>query len=340
MRALRRRAAFRCQLSAPELPQPVGELLRLKHPISRFHLYLAPGNFMSHPTSCKSRPWHARLRQSAVTQFFVALFCIGVPFVLINIVVRYFPASADMAHLRNAFKVVVLVMAYVGYVRWIEKRPPFELSLPGAVKETGIGFLLGTGLISLSVALLAMFGCYLVDGINTDVTLFRYVVGFFAVAVLEELIFRVVLFRLIEKSLGSVIAMILSTAIFGLVHLVNPNATWISAASLALISLIFVGSFMLTRRLWLCMGLHWSWNLIQALYSVSVSGADTEGLLNGRLMGPAWLTGGSFGIEASVPTVLLSLITASYLLYIAHKKGHFISPYWRCKDSSLPILPS
>jgi len=245
-----------------------------------------------------------------------------------------------MAHLRNAFKVVVLVVAYVGYVRWVEKRSPFELSLPGAVKETGFGFLLGTGIISLSVALLAAFGCYQIDGINTDFSLFRYVAGLLAVAVLEELIFRAVLFRLIERSLGSVIAIILSTATFGLVHLVNPNATWISAASLALISLIFVGSFLLTRRLWLCVGLHWSWNLIQAMYSVPISGTETKGLFSGRVTGPAWLTGGSFGIEASLVTVLLSLITASYLLYVAHKKGHFISPYWRSRDSSVPAMSS
>jgi membrane protease YdiL (CAAX protease family) len=281
------------------------------------------------PASSMPRPWHTRLSESAVTQFFVALLCIGVPFVLSNVVVRFFPAGADMAHLRNGFKIAVLVAAYLGYVRWVEKRSPFELSLQGALKETGLGFLLGAGLISLSVALMAAFGSYQVDGFNAEVTWFRYVAGFFAVAMLEELIFRAVLFRLIEKSLGSVIAITLSTALFGLVHLVNPNATWISTASLTLSSLILVASFLLTRRLWLCVGLHWGWNLFQALYSVAVSGVDTKGLLNGHVTGPAWLTGGSFGVEASLLTVLLSLITASYLLYIAHKKGRFIAPYWR-----------
>jgi membrane protease YdiL (CAAX protease family) len=275
--------------------------------------------------------WHTRLSRSAVTQFLVALLCIGVPFILSNIVVRFFPAGADMAHLRNGFKIAVLVAAYLGYVRWIEKRSPFELSLPGAPRELGLGFLLGTGLISLSVALLAAIGCYRVDGINTDATVFRYVAGFFAVAMLEELIFRAVLFRLIEKSLGSVIAIGLSTAGFGLAHLLNPNATWIGIASLTLSSLIVVGGFLLTRRLWFCVGLHWAWNLLQALYSVSVSGIGTKGLLDGHVTGPAWLTGGSFGVEASLPTLLLSLIAASYLLRIAHQKGHLTSPYWRSR---------
>src|SRR4029079_1487603 len=133
--------------------------------------------------------WRARLGRSAVAQFLVALLCIGVPFSLSNIAVRFFPAGAGMAHLRNGFKIAVLLAAYLGYVRWIEKRSPFELSLPGAPRELGLGFLLGTGLISVSVALLAAVRCYRVEGIHTDATVFRYVAGFLAVAMLEELIF-------------------------------------------------------------------------------------------------------------------------------------------------------
>jgi uncharacterized protein len=284
---------------------------------------------MSFPTSSLPTPWFVRLGRSAVSQFLFALFCIGVPFVLSNIVVSFFPPGTDTAHLRNGFKIAVLITAYLSYVRWVKKRPAFELSLPGALKETGAGFLLGAGLISLSIALLAALGNYQLDGINTNITWFRYIAGFFAVAMLEELIFRAVLFRLIEKSLGSVIAIVLSTALFGLVHLINPNATWLSTVSLTFISLIFVGSFVMTRRVWLCVGLHWSWNLFQALYSVSVSGIETQGVLNGRLIGPSWLTGGGFGVEASVLTLLLSLLTASCLLYKAHRNGQFRAPFWR-----------
>ena len=275
------------------------------------------------------RPWRTQLRQSAVTQFCLSLLCIGVPFVLSNIVVRFFPASTDATHLRNGFKVVVLVAAYLGHARWVERRSPYELSLPGALKETGLGFLLAAGLISFSVALLASLGWYHVVGINTEAPVSRYIAGFFALAVLEELIFRGVLFRLVDKSLGSVIAMALSAALFGLAHLANENITWLNISSLTLTSLVFVSGFLATRRLWFCVGLHWGWNLLQALYSVPVSGAETKGLVDGYVTGPAWLSGGSFGVEASVPTLLLSLITARCLLHVARKRGHFTLPYWR-----------
>lgn len=285
------------------------------------------------------RPWRTRLRESAVTRFCIALLCIGVPFVLSNIVGRFFAAGADATHLRNGFKIVVLVAAYLAHARWVERRSPHELSLPGALKETGLGFLLAAGLITSSVALLASLGCYHVDGINTEAPVARYVAGFFAVAVLEELIFRGVLFRLVEKSLGSVIAIAPSTAVFGLAHLANENATWLSIVSLTLISLVFVGGFLATRRLWFCVGLHWGWNLLQALYSVSVSGGETKGLLNGHVTGPAWLTGGSFGVEASLPTLLLSLIAAGGLLHVARKKGHFTLPYWRSRPAESAAQP-
>jgi membrane protease YdiL (CAAX protease family) len=275
--------------------------------------------------------WFTRLGRSAVTQFLIAMLFVGVPFALSNIVVRFLPAGADMVHLRNGVKVAVLVAAYLGFVRWVEKRSPFELSLQGALKEMSIGVLVGAGLISLAVSLLAACGSYHVTGISDDFPLLRYATFFLAVAAMEEMIFRVLLFRLIEKSLGSVIATALSTALFGLAHLVNPNSTWISITSLTLISLIFVGSFLLTRRLWLCMGLHWAWNFFQALYSVAVSGTETKGLLNGEITGPAWLTGGGFGLEASLVTLMLSTFTAGFLLYIAHKKGRFVAPYWRSR---------
>jgi membrane protease YdiL (CAAX protease family) len=261
-----------------------------------------------------------RLRD-AIRQVVVALLCVGIPFVLSNIAVKlWFPDGASLAPLRNGFKTIVLIAAYLGYVRWVEKRSPFELSLAGALKETGIGLLIGASVISASVAVLAVFDAYHVDGINLETPWIRYLAGFLAVAAIEEMLFRVLLFRLLEKSLGSVLAIVLSTAVFGLAHLFNPNASWISTLSLTLSSVMLVAGFLLTRRLWLCMGLHWSWNLSQALCSLPVSGSETTGLLVGHSSGPAWLAGGDFGIEASVVTLVFSVITASTLLYLASRR--------------------
>ena len=286
------------------------------------------------PTLARVVP--ARLRNT-ITQVLMALLCVGIPFVLSNIALKWFPDGAGMASLRNGFKTAVLIAAYLGYVRWVEKRSPFELSLAGALEEAGVGFLTGASVIGASVAMLAGLDAYHVDGINLEAPWMRYLAGFLAVAILEEMIFRVLLFRLIEKSLGSVLAMVLSTAVFGLAHLFNPNASLISTVSLTLSSVLLVAGYLFTRRLWLCMGLHWSWNLSQALCSLPVSGSETMGLLAGHTSGPAWLTGGDFGIEASLVTLLFSVIAAGTLLYLAGRRGHFIAPYWRVARTPIPI---
>lgn len=267
-----------------------------------------------------ARATFVRLR-AAITQLVVALLCVGIPFVLSNIALKlWLPDGADLAPLRNGFKTAVLIAAYLGYVRWVEKRSAFELSLAGALKEIGLGFLVGAGMIGASVAVLAILGTYQAEGINPAATWLRYLAGFLAVAIIEEMIFRVLLFRLLEKSLGSVPAIVLSTAVFGLAHLFNPNASWISTMSLTLSSVMLVAGFLLTRRLWLCMGLHWSWNLAQALCSLPVSGSKTTGLLVGHVSGPGWLTGGDFGIEASLVTLVFSVFTASTLLYLVARR--------------------
>lgn len=296
-------------------------------------------SMMSSARPALARVTLVRLRD-AIAQVVVALLCVGIPFVLSNIAVKWFPQGSDMASLRNGFKTVVLIAAYLGYLRWVEKRSPFELSLAGALKETGVGFLIGASVITASVAVLASLDAYHLDGINLEATWMRYLAGFLAVAILEELIFRVLLFRLVEKFLGSVLAIVLSTAVFGLAHLFNPNASWIATASLALSSVVFVAGFLLTRRLWLCMGLHWAWNLSQALCSLPVSGTETKGLLAGHTSGPAWLAGGDFGIEASLVTLLLSVITASALLYLAGRRGRFMAPNWRIERAAIPTSPS
>jgi len=80
---------------------------------------------------------------------------------------------------------------------------------------------------------------------------------------------------------------------------------------------------MLTRRLWLCTAIHLAWNYVQgAVYSVAVSGTTQHGLLIGRMDGPDWLTGGSFGAEASLPAVLVCGAAGLILLRMAHRTAN------------------
>jgi membrane protease YdiL (CAAX protease family) len=88
---------------------------------------------------------------------------------------------------------------------------------------------------------------------------------------------------------------------------------------------------MLTRRLWLSIGLHMSWNYAQAaVFSGTVSGVEMPpGLLVPRIEGPDLLTGGQFGVEASVAAFALCPATGVIFLVLAVRRGRIRPPIWR-----------
>ena len=112
---------------------------------------------------------------------------------------------------------------------------------------------------------------------------------------MEELLFRGILFRWIEEFAGSWAALVMTSALFGLAHIFNPNATWFSSFAIAVeAGVVLGGAYMLTRSLWLPIGLHAAWNFTQGeVFDVPVSGSAVHGLVQARLSGPPLLSGGS-----------------------------------------------
>ncbi len=87
------------------------------------------------------------------------------------------------------------------------------------------------------------------------------------------------------------------------------------------------------RSLPLCMGVHLGWNFAQGtVYGIPVSGAQIEGWLVSTRIGPDWLTGGSFGAEASVVTMGLSLLCSLALLAMALRGQTLVSAQLRCRQ--------
>jgi hypothetical protein len=180
-----------------------------------------------------------------------------------------------------------------------------------------------------------MLGHYQVTGIAVELSLLHLLIGFFSVAALEELLFRAILFRLLERSLGTVIALVLSSVLFSAVHLLNPHTDLLSTVQLLVLGLLFIAAFLYTRRLWLCVGLHWGWNFAQGgFFSSPVSGQKADGILQSVMSGPAWLTGGEFGIEASVLASLGALICTVLLLKAARQQQNWLRPYWRRSEAN------
>lgn len=210
------------------------------------------------------------------------------------------------------------LIAYLILVKLIEQRRVRELSLH-AVTTFGIGgFITGAVLFSIVAGLLWLLGVYHVTGINPDVKwLPQVLVAGVGAGIGEEIIARGVIFRIIEEGLGTWSALVVSALFFGGAHIFNPGATLWSSAAIAIEAGVMLALlYHVTRSLWACIGLHAAWNIMQgAFYGIPVSGSAVDGWLVSNRTGPAWLSGGAFGAEASVAALLTcSLLTAGLLM--------------------------
>src|SRR5436189_3717292 len=176
-------------------------------------------------------------------------------------------------------------------------------------RELGAGILFGAVLFTIVIAVLWLTGSYHITGTNALIEILPILGLSMVSGLFEEILFRGILFRIVEESLGSWLALIISGMLFGALHIINPGATLSSALAVALeAGLLLAAAYMLTRRLWFAVGIHFAWNFTQGgIFGVHVSGNDFTGLFSSTMTGPEWLTGGTFGAEASVVAVVVCL---------------------------------
>lgn len=229
------------------------------------------------------------------------------------------------------------IALYVAYARLAERREVTELSTRGSGREWGLGSLIGVGLYSACAVALMLLGYYRVEGLHPIAFALPAVALAIKSSVFEELIFRGVLHQSVERVLGSWTGIVASSFVFGFLHLLNPAATIAGAIYISIeAGLLLSAAYMVTRRLWLCIGFHMGWNFVQeGIYSGVVSGGPGEpGLLQATIDGPTLWTGGSFGMEQSIFALVFCTTTGVILLLIAIRRDHVIPPIWRAEETS------
>jgi len=143
--------------------------------------------------------------------------------------------------------------------------------------------------------------------------------GFLGILVLvgwnEELLTRGYYLQTLESGFDLRWGVIISSAVFGLAHLGNPHATWISAGGIVLAGLFLAYGYVLTRQLWLSIGLHIGWNFFEGVvFGFPVSGLSTFRLARIQVAGPEIWTGGAFGPEAGL-VIVPGLLLGAAMLY-------------------------
>jgi uncharacterized protein len=223
-----------------------------------------------------------------------------------------------------------VLLTYVLFVRVIERRPVSELAL-GRIGELGIGAAVGAMLFAAIIAVMALLGFYSVTGYNGWGAAANLLWIGLIPGVVEEVLLRGVFHRLLERSLGTWIALVLTSLLFGFLHGANPNATVFSSLAIALEAGTMLGiAYTLTKRLWLPIGLHAAWNWVQGgVFDIAVSGNDVTGLVDAQVSGPELLTGGAFGAEASVIAIVACLIVFGVMTLMAHRRAEIVPVWWR-----------
>ncbi|MGW6442982.1 CPBP family intramembrane glutamic endopeptidase [Lentzea sp. NPDC055074] len=211
---------------------------------------------------------------------------------------------------------VGLAVAGIACYRWLSRKVEQREELPELEARDrwpglGRGALLGFGLFCALMLLIVVFGG--LDGLSWGSFLGGVGVAgmMISVATMEEVLFRGVLFRILEERAGTVVSLAVSSLLFGATHLVNVHATLWGALAIGLTGgAMLAAAYVLTRSLWFPIGLHFAWNFTHAgIFGIAVSGSDDvpDGVLRTTLSGPTVLTGGTFGPEAS----LLALVVCS-----------------------------
>ncbi|WP_063763779.1 CPBP family intramembrane glutamic endopeptidase [Actinoplanes subtropicus] len=209
------------------------------------------------------------------------------------------------------------LLAYRALVGRLEQRPVDELALGDARRGVLRGFGLGILLFGVVIALIALFGGYRIAGwgsVSGTIATFGVMCG---VAVTEELLFRGVLFRLIQQWANTAVALAVSGLLFGALHLFNPGATLWGALAIAVEAGVLLGAaYTVSRSLWLPIGLHLGWNFAESgLFGSTDSGSAFHGgLVVGEPHGAALISGGGFGPEASIFAILVGVVASAWLL--------------------------
>lgn len=188
------------------------------------------------------------------------------------------------------------------------------------LRELGSGLIIGTVMILLVAALERALGVahFTLGGAPPHRLLLwagGVFVGGFVAATNEELVFRGYPFQRLTEAVGPIVAVALFSGMFGAAHLGNPHHTWVSTLNTALAGVPLAIAYLRTRLLWLPIGIHFSWNVVQGFcLGLPVSGLQVPyTLLRADVGGSQILTGGNYGPEGGLLATVVIVLGACYL---------------------------
>lgn len=223
------------------------------------------------------------------------------------------------------------IFSYILFFKKYDKRIITEFSTKGIVKNISLGILISVILQSLTIFVMYLNGNYSIVNINPVSFILIPFAIMFTVAIIEEILVRGIIFRILEEKLGSYISLTISAVLFGIFHLANPHGTLLSSICIIMAGFLFGAAFIYSRNLWLPIALHFAWNFTQSgIFGAITSGNEkTNSLFEAKIQGPEIITGGEFGPEGSIQAIVFCTLGTILFLILIHKENKIIKPYWK-----------
>jgi membrane protease YdiL (CAAX protease family) len=228
------------------------------------------------------------------------------------------------------FRLILLAPALIGgfvCTRWLEGLPWRAMGLwlhSNWLRDFGVGSMIGVGSLALATGI-ATAGGGLTFTVSAPAafllvvkTLVFSAVLFTVAALAEEALFRGYPLQTMTRAGLVSLGVLITSLAFAGVHMGNPNLS----QGLPYLNLVFAGvwlaiAYVKTRSLWFPIGIHWAWNwALGSVFGLPVSGITDlapHPLLHGTDLGPAWLTGGGFGIEGGAACTITLVLSTVFI---------------------------
>lgn len=198
------------------------------------------------------------------------------------------------------------------------------------LKKYSLGFLIGLAMMSIIVLILFPFGYITVEknpiqpvGISAIASVLVILFGWIIQGATEEIVTRGWLLNVLSTKYNIGVGLLISSTLFGLMHLTNPNVNYIAVINIILVGLFYGLYVIKTDDLWAVCGMHSAWNFAQGnIFGFKVSGLDVSvgSLIDLNLVGSDFVTGGIFGPEAGITATFILLASIGILLFIDKKR--------------------
>lgn len=172
------------------------------------------------------------------------------------------------------------------------------------------GMLWGIGLMFFGFLVLLSMGNLSIESVQFIPTqIIGYLLLFSVVSLNEEIMVRGYILNNFTDSVNKYLALIITAILFGIMHGLNANISWIGLLNIILAGILLGIYYIHKQNLWFPIGIHFTWNFFQGpVFGFEVSGNATESIIKQSIAGNELMTGGEFGFEASLLATLLMII--------------------------------